>query len=89
MVKSIINKKGTDCAPILFILLMVCLILGDVMNILLLDNRDSFTYNIVNLIRKVNNHSFEVISVDDINLQKVAFFDKIIFSPKGVMYDSG
>lgn len=60
---------------------MVCLILGDVMNILLLDNRDSFTYNIVNLIRKVNNHSFEVISVDDINLQKVAFFDKIIFSP--------
>ena len=51
------------------------------MNILLLDNRDSFTYNIVNLIRKVNNHNLEVISVDDINLQKVVVFDKIIFSP--------
>lgn len=60
---------------------MVCLILGDVMNILLLDNRDSFTYNIVNLIRKFNNHNLEVISVDDINLQKIAVFDKIIFSP--------
>jgi len=60
---------------------MVCFILGDVMNILLLDNRDSFTYNIVNLIRKVNNHNLEVISVDDINLQKIVVFDKIIFSP--------
>ena len=35
----------------------------------------------MNLIRKVNNHSLEVISVDDINLQKVAVFNKIIFSP--------
>ena len=48
------------------------------MNILLLDNRDSFTYNIVNLIRKFNNHNLEVISVDDINFQKIAVFDKNI-----------
>lgn len=35
----------------------------------------------MNLIRKFSNHNLEVISVDDINLQKIAAFDKIIFSP--------
>ncbi|MBE9509569.1 MAG: hypothetical protein IMY71_01720 [Bacteroidetes bacterium] len=35
----------------------------------------------MNLISKFNNHNLEVISVDDINLQKIAVFDKIIFSP--------
>lgn len=33
------------------------------------------------MIHKINNHNIEVISIDDINLKEVIFFDRIIFSP--------
>ena len=51
------------------------------MKLLILDNYDSFTYNLVHLIEKVSPISFEVIRNDKIQLNDVDRFDKILLSP--------
>lgn len=51
------------------------------MKLLILDNYDSFTYNLVHLIEKVSPISFEVIRNDKIHLNDVDRFDKILLSP--------
>ena len=60
------------------------------MKLLVLDNYDSFTYNLVHLIEKVSNISFEVIRNDKISLEEVKAFDKILLSPgPGLPKDAG
>ena len=60
------------------------------MKLLVLDNYDSFTYNLVHLIEKVSNISFEVIRNDKISLEDVKAFDKILLSPgPGLPKDAG
>ena len=49
--------------------------------ILIVDNYDSFTYNLVNVLRKGKQHNFVVKQNDAFDLKFVADFDKIIFSP--------
>lgn len=51
------------------------------MNVLLIDNYDSFTFNIVNLLRSFRDCSFEVIKSDKVTLEDLLQFDKIIISP--------
>jgi len=51
------------------------------MKILLLDNHDSFTFNLVELLRNNGKVSFKVIKSDELQLEDPGSFDKIVFSP--------
>lgn len=51
------------------------------MKLLVLDNYDSFTYNLVHLIEKVSNVPFDVIQNDKISLREISAYDKILLSP--------
>jgi anthranilate synthase component 2 len=60
------------------------------MKILVFDNYDSFTYNLVHLVQKITGAKVEVHRNDEIPLEKVAAYDKIILSPgPGVPKDAG
>ncbi|ELR70865.1 Anthranilate synthase, amidotransferase component [Fulvivirga imtechensis AK7] len=51
-------------------------------NILLLDNYDSFTYNLVHIIRELGHADhLDVIRNDKILLEEVARYDKVLISP--------
>jgi len=51
------------------------------MKILVFDNYDSFTYNLVHLVEKITHEKVDVYRNDEIALDKVAEYDKIILSP--------
>lgn len=51
------------------------------MKVLILDNYDSFTYNLVHMVEKLLHVKIEVFKNDEIGLEEVARFDKIILSP--------
>jgi anthranilate synthase component II len=51
------------------------------MKLLILDNYDSFTYNLVHLVEKVSDISFEVFRNDKIATDQVKEYDKILLSP--------
>jgi anthranilate synthase component 2 len=58
--------------------------------ILVFDNYDSFTYNLVHLVEKLLHQKVEVYRNDQIPLEKVAAFDKIILSPgPGIPVEAG
>jgi anthranilate synthase component II len=60
------------------------------MKILVFDNYDSFTYNLVHLVKKIVNDSVDVFRNDEIPLEKIAEYDKIILSPgPGVPSEAG
>ena len=52
-----------------------------VKRLILLDNNDSFSYNIVELLRKTNHHDCVVVPSSECCDEEVLSFDKIIFSP--------
>ena len=51
------------------------------MKILVFDNYDSFTYNLVHLVEKITHEKVDVHRNDKIPLEKVKDYDKIILSP--------
>ena len=51
------------------------------MKILIFDNYDSFTYNLVHLVEKILHQKVEVFRNDKIALEKIKEYDKIILSP--------
>ena len=51
------------------------------MKILVFDNYDSFTYNLVHLVEKITHAKVEVYRNDQVALEKVKEYDKIILSP--------
>lgn len=51
------------------------------MKILVFDNYDSFTYNLVHLVEKITHQKVEVHRNDQIPLERVKDYDKIILSP--------
>ncbi len=51
------------------------------MKILVLDNYDSFTYNLVHVVRSLGYEDVEVVRNDRISLAEVGAYDKIILSP--------
>ncbi len=60
------------------------------MKILVFDNYDSFTYNLVHAVKKLGYTDVEVHRNDQITLNEIARFDKIILSPgPGVPSESG
>lgn len=60
------------------------------MKILILDNYDSFTYNLFQLTRELGYRDIEVHRNDKITLDDVASFDKIILSPgPGIPAEAG
>ena len=60
------------------------------MNILVIDNYDSFTYNLVQYVKDVSDHHVTVKRNDEITLEEVDAFDKILISPgPGVPDDAG
>jgi len=60
------------------------------MKILVFDNYDSFTYNLVHLVEKIIKEKVTVIRNDEIDLEEVKAFDKIILSPgPGVPKEAG
>jgi anthranilate synthase component 2 len=67
--------------------------LGKVMKgpkILIFDNYDSFTYNLVHLVEKITHEKVDVYRNDKIPLEKVNDYDKIILSPgPGVPSEAG
>lgn len=60
------------------------------MKILLLDNYDSFTYNLLHLVKELGATDVEVLRNDRVTLDEVARFDKIILSPgPGIPEEAG
>src|ERR1700755_1004851 len=60
------------------------------MKILIFDNYDSFTYNLVHLVEKITHEKVDVYRNDKIPLQKVGEYDKIILSPgPGIPSEAG
>jgi anthranilate synthase/aminodeoxychorismate synthase-like glutamine amidotransferase len=51
------------------------------MNILIVDNNDSFTYNIVEVIRTITDDSIHVVPSREVNLQSIEAYERIIISP--------
>lgn len=60
------------------------------MKILIFDNYDSFTYNLVHLVEKITHSKVDVFRNDQIPLEKVQEYDKIILSPgPGIPVEAG
>jgi anthranilate synthase component 2 len=60
------------------------------MKILVFDNYDSFTYNLVHLVEKIIHKKVDVHRNDQIALEKVKEYDKIILSPgPGIPEEAG
>lgn len=60
------------------------------MKILVFDNYDSFTYNLVHLVEKITHEKVDVYRNDQIPLEKVKDYDKIILSPgPGIPEEAG
>ncbi|MBH2003507.1 MAG: aminodeoxychorismate/anthranilate synthase component II [Sphingobacteriia bacterium] len=60
------------------------------MKILVFDNYDSFTYNLVHLVTKITNDKVDVYRNDELPLEQVAGYDKILLSPgPGIPSEAG
>lgn len=60
------------------------------MKILVFDNYDSFTYNLVHLVEKITHTKVDVFRNDEITLEQVNEYDKIILSPgPGIPVEAG
>lgn len=60
------------------------------MKILILDNYDSFTYNLVHLVKELGYNDIDVIRNDQLDLVSVDKYDKIILSPgPGIPSEAG
>ncbi len=58
--------------------------------ILVFDNYDSFTYNLVHLVEKILHRKIDVFRNDEIALEKVNEYDRIILSPgPGIPQEAG
>ncbi|MBG7611821.1 aminodeoxychorismate/anthranilate synthase component II [Polaribacter sp. BAL334] len=51
------------------------------MNILILDNYDSFTYNLVHMVEKITGNFPSVFRNDEISIENVGNYDMIVLSP--------
>ena len=60
------------------------------MKILVFDNYDSFTYNLVHLVEKITHSKVDVFRNDELSMEKVREYDKIILSPgPGIPSEAG
>jgi anthranilate synthase component 2 len=60
------------------------------MKILVIDNYDSFTYNLVHAIKKISGEEVQVVRNDEVDFDLVETFDKIVLSPgPGIPSEAG
>ena len=60
------------------------------MKFLVFDNYESFTYNLVHMVEKITKQKVEVFRNDELSLEKVKDYDKIILSPgPGIPSEAG
>jgi anthranilate synthase component 2 len=60
------------------------------MKILVFDNYDSFTYNLVHLVEKITHEKVDVFRNDELPMEKVQDYDRIILSPgPGIPTEAG
>lgn len=60
------------------------------MKILVFDNYDSFTYNLVHLVKKISDATVDVYRNDEIALEEIDKYDKILLSPgPGIPKEAG
>lgn len=60
------------------------------MKILVLDNYDSFTYNLVHYMKELSNDTIDVFRNNEIHIEEVVKYDKILLSPgPGVPSEAG
>lgn len=60
------------------------------MKILVIDNYDSFTYNLVHAIKKISGLPVDVYRNDEITLEQIEKYDKIVLSPgPGIPEEAG
>lgn len=60
------------------------------MKILVFDNYDSFTYNLVHMVEQITREKVDVFRNDELPLEKVKDYDKIILSPgPGIPSEAG
>lgn len=60
------------------------------MKLLVFDNYDSFTYNLVHLVEKILHHKVDVYRNDQVPFEKIKDYDKIILSPgPGIPSEAG
>lgn len=60
------------------------------MKILVFDNYDSFTYNLVHLVEQITHQKVDVIRNDKLPMEEVSKYDKIILSPgPGIPEEAG
>jgi anthranilate synthase component 2 len=60
------------------------------MKILVFDNYDSFTYNLVHLVEKITHQKVDVYRNDELPMEKAKEYDKIILSPgPGIPSEAG
>jgi anthranilate synthase component 2 len=60
------------------------------MKILVIDNYDSFTYNLVHAIKKISGLPVDVFRNDEVSLEDIEKYDKIVLSPgPGLPEESG
>jgi len=60
------------------------------MNVLVFDNYDSFTYNLVQIIERVLETKVDVVKNDEISLEDIGRYDKIVLSPgPGIPEEAG
>ncbi|MGE8552979.1 MAG: anthranilate synthase component II [Chryseobacterium jejuense] len=58
--------------------------------VLVFDNYDSFTYNLVQIIERILNQKVDVVRNDQITLEEIGQYDKIILSPgPGIPEEAG
>ena len=60
------------------------------MKLLVLDNYDSFTYNLVHLTREIIGDQVDIFRNDEISIDEVAAYDRILLSPgPGIPEEAG
>ena len=65
-----------------------CSIFDIFMRLLLLNNHDSFTWNLVELLRRNGKVNANILTPEQLNISELPFYDRIIFSPgPGLPYE--
>ncbi len=60
------------------------------MKVIIVDNYDSFTYNLVHVVEKILHQKIDVVKNDEWNIEQFAPYDKIILSPgPGIPEEAG
>ncbi|GAB1451355.1 hypothetical protein MASR2M47_14110 [Draconibacterium sp.] len=88
--KTITTNEAASSLPTLGEPVPIFREVGGGYRILVIDNYDSFTYNLVHAIKKISGLQVDVFRNDEISLEEIEKYDKIVLSPgPGLPEESG